>query len=71
MRHSVSVSSALREAQSVIEREQTIRLSVRDSERLLELLEKPDKPNACFNAAMKRYQCAKLAGAANAFDWQP
>jgi uncharacterized protein (DUF1778 family) len=32
----------------VIEREQVIRLSRRDCERLLDLLENPPKPNACF-----------------------
>ena len=65
------VQSALKEAQSVIEREQTIRLSVRDSERLLDLLVKPAKPNARLKAAMKHYQSAKRADADNAFNWQP
>lgn len=65
------VQSALKEAQTVIEREQVIRLSRRDSERLLDLLEKPAKPNARFKAAMKLYQKAKRTNADNAFDWQP
>ena len=65
------VQSALKEARSVIEREQTIRLSVRDSERLLDLLVKPAKPNARLKAAMKHYQSAKRAAADNAFNWQP
>ena len=65
------VQSALKEAQMVIEREQTIRLSVGDSEQLLDLLEKPAKPNARLKAAMKHYQSVKRADADNAFNWQP
>lgn len=65
------VQSALKEAQTVIEREQVIRLSRRDSERLLDLLEKPGKPSARFKAAMKLYQKTKRANADNSFDWQP
>lgn len=65
------VQSALKEAQAVIEREQTIRLSRRDCERLLDLLEKPPKPNARFKAAQKYYRKAKRADADRSFDWQP
>lgn len=65
------VQSALKEAQAVIEREQTIRLSRRDCERLLDLLESPAKPNARFKAAMKHYQKAKRADADSSFNWQP
>lgn len=65
------VQSALKEAQSVIEREQTIRLSQRDSERLLDLLENPPKPNARLNTAMKNYQKARLADADHSFSWKP
>ena len=50
------VQSAIKEAQSVIEREQVIHLSRRDCERLLDLLENPPKPNARFAAAMKYYE---------------
>jgi uncharacterized protein (DUF1778 family) len=64
------VQSALKEAHSVIEREQTVRLSRRDSERLLDLLENPAKPNARLKAAMKRYQKSK-ADADSAFNWKP
>lgn len=70
------VQSALKEAHAVIEREQTIRLSRRDCERLLDLLDTPPKPNARFKAAMKHYQKAKSADAQGpnadrSFNWQP
>lgn len=52
------VQSALKEAQAVIEREQTIRLSRRDCERLLDVLDNPPKPNARLKAAQQRYQKA-------------
>lgn len=65
------VQSALKEAQSVIEREQTIRLSRRDSERLLNLLENPPKPNARLKAALKYHQKAKRADADSSFNWKP
>lgn len=70
------VQSALKEAQVVIEREQTIRLSRRDCERLLDLLDSSLKPNARFKAAMKHYQKAKRADAQGpnadrSFSWQP
>jgi len=70
------VQSALKEAQVVIEREQTIRLSRRDCERLLDLLENPPKPNAKLKAAMTNYQQAKRTDAKepnadSSFNWQP
>ncbi|WP_029888671.1 DUF1778 domain-containing protein [Polycyclovorans algicola] len=70
------VQSALKEAQAVIEREQTIRLSRRDCERLLALLDTPPKPNAKLKAAMKRYQQTKRTDAQGpnadrSFSWQP
>lgn len=65
------VQSALKEAQAVIEREQTIRLSRRDSERLLNLLDNPPKPNARLKAAMKHYQKTKRADADSSFSWRP
>lgn len=65
------VQSALKEAQAVIEREQTIRLSRRDCERLLGLLDNPPKPNARLKAAMKRYQKARNADADHSFNWKP
>ncbi len=67
------VQSALKEAQAVIDREQTIRLSRRDCERLLDLLENPPKPNARFKAAVKHYQKAKArrSDADSSFNWKP
>ncbi len=65
------VQSAIKEAQSVIEREQTIRLSRRDCERLLDLLENPPKPNARFEAAMNYYEQTKISDANSSFDWRP
>ncbi len=65
------VQSALKEAQAVIEREQTIRLSRRDCVRLLDLLDNPPRPNARLKAAMKRYQKAKHGDADRSIDWKP
>lgn len=63
------VQSALKEAQAVIEREQTIRLSRRDCERLLDLLDQPPAPNAALAAAMLRYRSLR-ADADHSFDWK-
>ena len=65
------VQAALKEAQSVIEREEVIRLSSRDWTWLLDLLESPPKPNAKLKAAMKRDQKAKTDDAGTAFSWEP
>ena len=65
------VQSAIKEAQSVIEREQVIHLSRRDCERLLDLLENPPKPNARFEVAMNYYGQTKSADADSTFDWRP
>lgn len=65
------VQSALKEAQAVIEREEVIRLSPRDWEWLIGLIENPPKPNAKLKAAMKRYQKAKLDDAGTSFNWRP
>ena len=64
------VQSALKEAQAVIEREQLIRLSVRDWNWMLDLLENPSKPNARLKAALKRYQKAKRDDADSVFNWR-
>lgn len=45
--------NALRAAEAVIEREEHLRLSPRDSLRVLELLENPPAPNARLLAAAK------------------
>jgi uncharacterized protein (DUF1778 family) len=65
------VQSALKEAHAVIEREQVIRLSARDWNWLLALLENPPKPNAKLRAAIRRYQKAKRSDEDSSFSWQP
>lgn len=65
------VQAALKEAQAVIEREDVIRLSPRDWNWLLDLMENPEKPNAKLKAAMKRYQKAKQDDAGTSFNWEP
>ena len=65
------VQAALKEALEVIEREEVIRLSPRDWNWLLDLMENPPKPNAKLKAAMKRYQKAKRDDAGTAFNWEP
>ena len=65
------VQSALKEAQAVIEREEVVRLSPRDWEWFLELLENPPKPNARLKALMKRYQKAKQIDSDSTFNWEP
>lgn len=65
------VQSALKEAQAVIEREEIIRLSPRDWNWLLELIENPPKPNTKLKSAMKRYQRAKRDDAGTSFSWKP
>ncbi|WP_374669192.1 DUF1778 domain-containing protein [Ramlibacter sp.] len=61
---------------SVLKRVPTLRLSRRDCERLLDLLDNPPKPNARLKAAMKRYQKARRVDAqgsqvGRSFDWRP
>ena len=65
------VQSALKEAQAVIEREQVIRLSARDWDWMLNLLENPPPPNSKLKAAMSRYQQAKSDDADSSFNWHP
>ncbi len=65
------VQAALKEAQAIIEREDVIRLSPRDWDWLLDLMENPSKPTARLKAAMKRYQKAKRDDAGTAFNWGP
>src|SRR3989338_5461486 len=64
------VQSALKEAQAVIEREQVIRLTPRDWNCLLGLMDNPPKPNAKLKAALKRYQKAKQDDATSSFNWK-
>ncbi len=65
------VQAALKEAQEVIEREEVIRLSPRDWNWLLDLMENPSMPNAKLKAAMKHYQKAKRDYAGTIFNWEP
>ena len=63
------VQAALKEAQEVIERQEIIRLSPRDWNWLLDLMENPPKPNAKLKAALKRYQKARQDDAGTTFSW--
>lgn len=65
------VQAALKEAQAVIEREDVIRLTTRDWNWLLDLLENPPQPNAKLKAALERYQKARLDDADTSFNWKP
>jgi uncharacterized protein (DUF1778 family) len=65
------VQAALKEAQVVIEREDVIRLSAREWNWLLDLMENPPKPNAKLKAAMKRHQKARQDATGTAFNWKP
>lgn len=65
------VQAALKEAQAVIEREEVIRLSPRDWNWLLELMENPPEPNARLKAALERYKKATLDDAGSSFNWKP
>jgi uncharacterized protein (DUF1778 family) len=65
------VQAALKEAQQVIEREEVIRLSPRDWNWLLDLMENPPAPNPQLTAALKRYQQARQDDAGTAFNWEP
>jgi uncharacterized protein (DUF1778 family) len=65
------VQSALKEAQAVIEREEVIRLSPREWNWLLDLMENPPKPNAKLKAAMKRYPKVVRDDADSSFSRKP
>lgn len=64
------VQSCLKEAQAVIEREQTLRLSLRDTQQLLNLLDNPPAPNAALRAAQTRYKKSRR-NEDSGFSWQP
>ncbi len=66
----IVVQAALKEAQVVVEREEVIRLSPRDWNWLLDLMENPPGPKAKLKAALKRYQKAKRDDAGNSFNWK-
>ncbi len=63
------VQAALKEAQSVIAREEVIRLSARDWNWMLALAEAPPKPNKTLQAALARYKKARKDDAGTAFNW--
>ena len=65
------VQAALKEAQAVIEREESIRLSAKDWTWLLGLLDNPPKPNAKLKAAATRYNKARLDDSNSSFGWKP
>ena len=52
------VQTAYVEAQRVIERESIIRLSQKDSQKVLSLLDKPPKPNKRLKEAVKAFKGA-------------
>ena len=64
------VQAALKEAQTVIEREEVIRLSPRDWNWLLDLMENPPTPNAKLTAALDHYRKAKHDDAGTSFSWE-
>lgn len=64
------VQAALKEAQTVIEREELIRLSERDWRWMLDLMESPPAPNDKLSNALNRYNKAKTDAAGTAFNWQ-
>jgi len=65
------VQAALKEAQTVIEREQVVRLSTRDWECLLDLMENPPVPNSALRSALRRYQQTRSGDAVASVDEQP
>ncbi|MDR2875645.1 MAG: DUF1778 domain-containing protein [Methylobacillus sp.] len=65
------VQAALKEAREVIEQEEVIRLSPRDWNWLLDLMENPPKPNTKLKAALARYQKSKRNDADTSFNWNP
>ena len=60
------VQAALKEAQAVIEREDVIRLSPRDWNWLLPLLDAPHAPNARLQAALQRHRQLLASDASDA-----
>ncbi|CAK0780029.1 hypothetical protein CCP4SC76_710004 [Gammaproteobacteria bacterium] len=63
------MQSALKEAHAVIEREEIIRLSPRDWQWIIDLMENPPEPNAQLKAAMTYYPEAQQDGTGTAFNW--
>jgi len=65
------VQAALSEARRVIERDRVIQLSSDDAAFLLDLLEKPQVPNARLHKAFQNYKKRTLDAEHSTFDWSP
>lgn len=65
------VQSALKEAQAIIEREELIKLSAKDWDWLLNLLDNPSEPNAKLKSAITHYQHCQQNDADSSFNWEP
>ena len=65
------LQAALNKAYEVIDRERVIRLSKRDSERLLELLDNPPPPNAKLQRALDAHRKLTGGNLRQAFEWPP
>jgi uncharacterized protein (DUF1778 family) len=64
------VQAAIEKADQVLEREKVMKLSARDAEWLLSLLDQPPKaPNAKLQRALDDYQKATRGDPNRAFDW--
>ncbi|MGO9513714.1 MAG: DUF1778 domain-containing protein [Steroidobacteraceae bacterium] len=64
------VQAAIEKADQVLERERVMRLSARDSKRLLKLLDQPPKPpNAKLREALAEYHEATRGDPNRPFDW--
>jgi len=64
------VQAAVEKANHVLERERVTRLSARDAEWLLRVLDRPPRPpNARLKRALKNYQKATRGDPNRAFDW--
>jgi uncharacterized protein (DUF1778 family) len=64
------VQAAIEKADQVLDREKVMRLSARDAEWLLNVLDQPLRsPNAKLQRALNNYQKATLGDPNRAFDW--
>jgi uncharacterized protein (DUF1778 family) len=55
-----AISTLLREAQDILEKHHTIRLSDRDRDRFLAALDAEDEPNEALKAAFEKYKQSGL-----------
>ena len=64
------VQAAIEKADQVLERERVMRLSARDAEWMLAVLDQPPRPpNAKLQSALEHYQKATRGDPNRAFDW--